>query len=110
MRTLHVGLRVADRARSVAFYTAVGYHVVGGVPDTEIGELTMLQLPGDEFVSLELVHHPPAGPVEAGGTSSWGGGFMAPLTLAVFVLGITERHPSRTEPRTRCRTRPPAAG
>jgi lactoylglutathione lyase len=69
MRTLHVGLRVSDRARSVAFYTAVGYDVVGGVADTEIGELTMLQLPGDEFVSLELVHHRAAGPVAPGGFS-----------------------------------------
>lgn len=31
MRTLHVGLRVADLRRSVAFYAAVGYEVVGEV-------------------------------------------------------------------------------
>jgi lactoylglutathione lyase len=29
MRTLHFGLRVADRGRSLASYTAVGYEVVG---------------------------------------------------------------------------------
>jgi lactoylglutathione lyase len=28
MRTLHVGLRVSDLERSLAFYTAVGYTVV----------------------------------------------------------------------------------
>ncbi len=28
MRTLHPGLRVADRDPSLAFYTAVGYEVV----------------------------------------------------------------------------------
>jgi lactoylglutathione lyase len=56
MRTLHVGLRVADRERSLAFYTAVGYEVVGEVPETGIGHLTMLKLPADEFVTLELVH------------------------------------------------------
>ena len=56
MRTLHFGLRVADLDRSLAFYTALGYEVVGRVPDTPIGQLTMLQLPGDEFVTIELVH------------------------------------------------------
>ena len=63
MRTLHLGLRVADLDRSLAFYTAVGYEVVGSVPETGIGHLTMLKLPGDEFVSIELVHDPDAGPV-----------------------------------------------
>ena len=58
MRTLHVGLRVADLERSLAFYTAVGYEVVGSVPDTPLGELTMIKLPGDEFVAIELVHDP----------------------------------------------------
>jgi lactoylglutathione lyase len=58
VRTLHVGLRVADREKSVAFYTAVGYQVVGEVPETGIGHLTMLKLPGDEFVTIELVHPP----------------------------------------------------
>lgn len=63
MRTLHIGLRVADLDRSLAFYTAVGYEVVGSVPETGIGHLTMLKLPGDEFVSIELVHDPDVGPV-----------------------------------------------
>jgi catechol 2,3-dioxygenase-like lactoylglutathione lyase family enzyme len=34
MRTLHVGLRVTDLARSLAFYTAIGYEVVGSVPSS----------------------------------------------------------------------------
>jgi lactoylglutathione lyase len=58
MRTLHFGLRVADLDRSLAFYTAVGYEVVGRVPETPLGELTMLKLPDDEFVTIELVHDP----------------------------------------------------
>jgi lactoylglutathione lyase len=58
MRTLHFGLRVADLERSLAFYTAVGYEVVGSVPETAIGHLTMLKLPDDEFVTIELVHDP----------------------------------------------------
>ena len=58
MRTLHFGLRVADLERSLAFYAAVGYEVVGSVPETPLGELTMIKLPGDEFVAIELVHDP----------------------------------------------------
>jgi lactoylglutathione lyase len=61
MRTLHVGLRVADRDRSLAFYRAVGYEVVGEVAGSEIGHLTMLKLPADEFVTLELVDDVTAG-------------------------------------------------
>ena len=69
MRTLHIGLRVKDLERSLAFYTSVGYELVGTVPETELGSLTMLALPGDEFVALELVHDPTHGPVEPGGLS-----------------------------------------
>jgi lactoylglutathione lyase len=64
MRTLHVGLRVTDLGRSLAFYTAVGYEVVGSVPETPIGQLTMLKLPDDEFVTIELVHD--GNPVDRG--------------------------------------------
>jgi lactoylglutathione lyase len=67
MRTLHVGLQVADLERSLAFYTSVGYEVLGEVPETEFGSLTMLKLPGDEFVSLELVYDPARDRVEPGG-------------------------------------------
>jgi lactoylglutathione lyase len=66
MRTLHFGLRVADLERSLAFYTAVGYQVVGSVPQTGLGRLTMLKLPGDQFVTVELVHDPPNGKVDPG--------------------------------------------
>jgi lactoylglutathione lyase len=67
MRTLHLGLRVSDLDRSLAFWTALGYEVVGTVPGTELGSLTMLKLPGDEFVSLELAHDPEGGEVVVGG-------------------------------------------
>ena len=66
MRTLHFGLRVADLDRSLAFYTAVGYEVVGTVPETPLGRLTMLKLPGDEFVTIELVHDPTQGEASVG--------------------------------------------
>jgi lactoylglutathione lyase len=67
MRTLHVGLRVAELERSLAFYLGLGYEVVGEVPDTDFGSLTMLKLPEDEFVSLELVHDPRTDDVDPGG-------------------------------------------
>ncbi|CAN5605666.1 hypothetical protein BH10ACT10_BH10ACT10_09840 [soil metagenome] len=67
MRTLHVGLQVADLDWSIGFYTALGYEVLGEVPDTEFGRLTMLKLPSDEFVAIELVHDPDHGPVHPGG-------------------------------------------
>jgi lactoylglutathione lyase len=66
MRTLHLGLRVKDLDRSLAFYAGLGYEVVGSVPETPMGHLTMLKLPGDEFVTLELVHDPTRGEVDIG--------------------------------------------
>lgn len=66
MRTLHVGLRVVDIERSLSFYGALGYRVLGRVPGTEQGDLTMLALPDDPFVALELVHVPDV-PFSVGG-------------------------------------------
>jgi lactoylglutathione lyase len=66
VRTLHFGLSVADLDRSLAFYTAVGYEVVGSVPETPLGHLTMLKLPGDEFVTIELVHGPAQDRINSG--------------------------------------------
>src|SRR3954447_6713051 len=66
MRTLPCGLRVTDLERSIAFYMAVGYEVIGSLPETGLGHLTMLKLPGDDFVTVELVHDPTAGPIELG--------------------------------------------
>ena len=67
MRTLHVGLQVEDLERSFGFYVTLGYEVVGTVSETEFGSLTMLKLPDDVFVSLELVHDPAARPVHPAG-------------------------------------------
>ncbi len=67
MRTLHVGLRVADLERSLAFYSHLGYEVVGSVPETAFGTLTMLKLPDDEFVTIELVHAGDGTRVDPGG-------------------------------------------
>ena len=69
MRTLHVGLLVEDLERSLEFYGNLGYEVVGTVTETELGNLTMLKLDGDDVVSLELVHKPNAGRVDPRGLS-----------------------------------------
>ena len=61
-----MGLRVADLDRSLAFYTGLGYEVLGTVPETPFGSLTMLKLPDEEFVSIELVHDPDRGEVRHG--------------------------------------------
>jgi lactoylglutathione lyase len=66
MKTLQFGLHVADREASVAFYAALGYEIVGEVPESPIGHLTMLKLPDDEFVSLELVDDPAGDPAAPG--------------------------------------------
>jgi len=59
-----VGVRGLER--SLAFYTAVGYEVVGSVLETAFGHLTMLKLPDDDFVTVELVHDPTKGEVDRG--------------------------------------------
>jgi hypothetical protein len=51
----HPGARLPH---SLAFHTAVAYTVAGTVEGTGFGSLTMLRLPGDSFVSIELVHDP----------------------------------------------------
>lgn len=66
MRTLHLGLRVADRDRSFAFYAALGYEVVGSVDATSLGDLTMIKLRDDPFVAIELVSGSAAGASGAG--------------------------------------------
>jgi lactoylglutathione lyase len=55
MRTLHLALRVADLERSLGYYGALGYEVVGSVHATSLGDLTMIKLPDDPFVAIELV-------------------------------------------------------
>lgn len=82
MRTLHVGLRVADTDRAVAFYTAVGYQVVGQVPDSPAGRLTMLKLPADELVTLELVDDPAL-------ADQHGGGDLSHLVIQVDSMDVS---------------------
>lgn len=48
------------------FYTALGYEQVGRVDIGNDGSLTMLKFPGEDMVTLELVHRPADGPVDIG--------------------------------------------
>src|SRR6202022_2540468 len=66
MRTLHPAYRVTDLATSLAFYGAIGFEQVGRVDLGDGVTLTMLKLPDDEVVTLELVHRPSDGPVVIG--------------------------------------------
>jgi len=88
MRTLHVGLRVTNLERSLAFYAAVGYQQVGRVAETELGTLTMLKLPEDEFVTVELVLDPGTGTVDPGGLSHL---VIQVDSMHAFVADLTAR-------------------
>ena len=65
-KTLHTAYRVTDVAASLDFYSQLGYQEVGRVEMGDGATLTMLKLPGDEMVTLELVHRPVDGPVVVG--------------------------------------------
>jgi lactoylglutathione lyase len=66
MRTLHTAYRVTDLAASLDFYTALGYGEVGRIDIGGGASLTVLKFPGEEVVTLELVHRPADGPVDIG--------------------------------------------
>jgi lactoylglutathione lyase len=67
MRTLFAAYRVSDLEQSLAFYSALGYRVLGRVGFEDGGRLAVLSFPGEPVATLELVHRPNAGPVEIGG-------------------------------------------
>jgi lactoylglutathione lyase len=88
VKTLHPALRVSDLAASLAFYAALGYGEVGRVAAGDGATLAMLKCPAEQFVSLELVHQPAGGPVQAGTGFSqlvqWPAGHPDGITAADF--------------------------
>jgi lactoylglutathione lyase len=66
MRTLHPAYRVTDLATSLDFYLALGYEQVGRIDVGGGATLTVLKFPGEDVVTLELVHRPADGPVDVG--------------------------------------------
>ncbi|MEU3506438.1 VOC family protein [Streptomyces longwoodensis] len=66
MRTLFVSYRVTDLERSLRFYTALGYGVLGRVETGDGSHLVVLKFPEETAASLELVHRPAEGAVDVG--------------------------------------------
>jgi lactoylglutathione lyase len=66
MKTLHTAYRVTNLAASLGFYSELGYREVGRVGTGDGASLTMLKFPGEQVVTLELVHRPADGPVQVG--------------------------------------------
>ena len=66
MKTLFVSYRVTDLARSLGFYTALGYVELGRVEVGDGARLVILKFPDEPAASLELVHRPDDGPVDVG--------------------------------------------
>ncbi|MFJ4809635.1 VOC family protein [Streptomyces longwoodensis] len=66
MKTLFVSYRVTDLERSLRFYTALGYGVLGRVGTGDGIRLVVLKFPEETAASLELVHRPADGPVDVG--------------------------------------------
>ena len=67
MRTIFAAYRVSDLDRSLVFYAALGYRELGQVAFHDGARLALLSFPGEPVATLELVHRPAAGPVQAGG-------------------------------------------
>ena len=89
--------------RSLAFYAALGYQVIGSVRATSLGDLTMLKLPDDPFVAIELVSgssasassgSPPAAASWSPGACS-GQSLNAPAWSWSRKLGAPRREPFR---------------
>ena len=66
VKTLHTAYRVTDLGVSLDFYAALGYGEVGRIDVGGGASLTVVKFPGEEVVTLELVHRPADGPVDIG--------------------------------------------
>jgi lactoylglutathione lyase len=84
MKVLFPALRVSHLEASLAFYTAVGFEVVGQVVADGGTRMAMLALPPDTAVSLELVASNEGLPVAAGGFDH--------LAVQVDDLDVTRAH------------------
>jgi lactoylglutathione lyase len=67
MKTLFVAYRVADLDRSLDFYTILGYVELGRVALDDGEHLALLKFPDEPVTTLEMVHRPGGGRVDAGG-------------------------------------------
>jgi lactoylglutathione lyase len=97
MRTLHPAFRVTNAAISLEFYTALGYGQVGRVDLGDGSSLTMLKLPEDDMVTLELVHRPAGGPVDIGSGFSHLAVQVDNLAATIQALGSAGLRPGPAE-------------
>jgi lactoylglutathione lyase len=67
MRTLFAAYRVSDLERSLAYYAALGYQMLGQVAFDDGGRLALLSFPEEPVATLELIYRPRAEPAETGG-------------------------------------------
>ena len=82
MKTLFVAYRVTDLDRSLDFYTTLGYIEVGSGAIGDGVRIALLRFPDEPAATLELVHRPGRGRVDAGA------GF-AHLAIQVDALAAT---------------------
>jgi lactoylglutathione lyase len=97
MRTLHPAYRVTNLAASLDFYTALGYGQIGRVDIGDGASLTMLKLPDDEVVTLELVHRAADGPIDVGTGFSHLAVQVDNLSTTVEALSQAELRPGPVE-------------
>jgi lactoylglutathione lyase len=95
VKTLHTAYRVTDLAVSLDFYFALGYQEVGRISVGDGASLTMLKFPGEEVVTLELVHRPAGGPVEVGTGFSH---LVVQVDDLVATVGVPSRRGLQPEP------------
>ena len=84
MKMLFVAYRVTDLGRSLDFYAALGYTELGRVALDDGARLALLKFPDEPTASLELVHRPGGGRIDAGG------GFDH-LAIQVDALAATQK-------------------
>jgi lactoylglutathione lyase len=89
LKTLHTAYRVTDLATSLHFHAALGYEEVGRIDIVGGASLTVLKFPGEDVVTLELVHQPADGSVDLGTRYSH-------IVVQVENLACTIRPPSRS--------------
>ncbi len=106
MKVLFPAFRVSHLDASLAFYTSVGFEIVGQVEAGDGNRLAMLALPDEDAVSLELVHQEGRDPMAPGGMDHLAiqvvdlAATRADLVAAGLDVGPVETPGGRDGPRT----------
>jgi lactoylglutathione lyase len=106
MKVLFPAFRVSRLDASLAFYTSVGFEIVGQVEGGDGTRMAMLALPDEDEVSLELVHSGARDPKAPGGVDHLAiqvddlDATRAALAAAGLDVGPVETPGGRDGPRT----------